>query len=660
MEEGKIVMKKTFTDNLPKWQNGRYKGKINWKISINYEVNFIYDNIKGKVKIIDYYNKNNRYYLDIKYKNKVYPIERGQFIRCGLGGVLNIYDYKYKVGDIITNINSGKLKILEQIKIKDRKEQNHKGYRYQCLNCGNKDVITEGHLKEHKGCNVCCPNPQKVLIRYNDMWTTNPELAKLLADPNDGYKYTQSSNKRVNWKCPECDNIIKNKIISMINSNGLSCPKCSDKISYPEKFVFNILQQLLNNDFTYQLSKTTFKWCNNYKYDFYFKINNEKYVLETHGIQHYEESPRGRNLEEEQENDKLKKELAITNGIKEDNYIVIDCRYSILEWIKEHILKSKLNELFNLNNINWLECNKYACSSLVKKVCEIKKNNSNITTTNIGNIFKLDRNTIREYLKQGTKIGWCKYNSKNESNKNLQKNTLLNQKKIICLNNKKIFNSILNAEKYYKINGISANCKNKRNYAGVDADTGNYLQWQYYDEYLIKPKNLLSNKEINKLKYKFRHNTKPVICLNNKKVYKSIKDACNSTGTNTRNICSCCRERRICAGTDPITKEKLQWQYYEDYLINPKKLATNNKKHKHYSYEHSNKIICLNTNEVFYSISDASRKYNIDRAGIAKCCTGKRKSAGKDPSTNKSLRWIYYKDYLKLNNKEVNNGDDNK
>ena len=50
----------------------------------------------------------------------------------------------------------------------------------------------------------------------------------------------------------------------------------------------NVLNYL-NIDFKTQVSKNTFNWCKNYRYDFYFELNNEKYIIETHGGQHYEE-----------------------------------------------------------------------------------------------------------------------------------------------------------------------------------------------------------------------------------------------------------------------------------------------------------------------------------------------------------------------------------
>lgn len=473
-------MNKVFLDNLPrKYGIGINKDKmvIDWKLSIGSKIKFVYDGIEGEIKIIDYYKKKGKNYLMIKYKNNVDYIDISSFRLCRIGRILGKinYKYKYKVGDIITNVNSGKLQILEQIKILKKKKK-IKGYKYRCLICNNEDIISEDHLKYKQGCTVC--SNFKIKIGYNDMWTANPDLAKLLLNPEDGYKYTKGSRKSVDWKCHVCGNIIKNKRINMINQYGLSCPKCGDGISYSEKIMYNVLQQL-NIDFTYQLSKANFDWCDNYRYDFYFKINNEEYIIEINGKGHYEEGfgkCGGRSLREEQENDRNKKELAIKNNIKEKNYIVIDCSYSTLEWIKDHILNSKLNELFDLSKINWLECHKYACSSLVKKACELW-NEGMYSTKEIGEIMKLCRDTIVKYLKQGVKLSWCDYNPKNHF------------RKVICLNNNKIFNSMKEATDYYGITShILGCCQGKRTYCGKDPITGEKLHWMYYEDYIKENK----------------------------------------------------------------------------------------------------------------------------------------------------------------------------
>lgn len=47
------------------------------------------------------------------------------------------------------------------------------------------------------------------------------------------------------------------------------------------------------------------------------------------------------------------------------------------------------------------------------------------------------------------------------------------------------------------------------------------------------------------------------------------------------------------------------------------------------------KVVCINTNEIFNSISEAGKKYNIEVSNITACCKGRRKTAGK-------MKWEYY------------------
>lgn len=58
----------------------------------------------------------------------------------------------------------------------------------------------------------------------------------------------------------------------------------------------------------------------------------------------------------------------------------------------------------------------------------------------------------------------------------------------------------------------------------------------------------------------------------------------------------------------------------------------------------SQKVICLTTNEIFNSQSEAARFYKIPQGNISKCIQGERKSAGKHPITKKKLIWAIYKE----------------
>jgi hypothetical protein len=277
------------------------------------------------------------------------------------------------------------------------------------------------------------------------------------------------------------------RIIDFIKK-GFSCPKCSDKIPYAEKFIFNVLEQL-NIIFKTQLSRTTFNWCNDYRYDFYLRDLN--CIIETHGLQHYEESfkrisKKAKCLEEIQDNDKIKEQLAKQNNI--NNYIVIDCRKSEMEWIKNNIMQSNLSlpQLLNFkeSDIDWIKCHEFACNSFVKTTCDLW--NNEVKIAEIAEILKVHRNTIRRYLKQGTGLKWCYYDSNENTKNNLISMHERKCKQVICLTTGKIFNSIKEAGKEYNIKqcGIGACCSNNQKYAGKHPETGENLRWMYYEDYI--------------------------------------------------------------------------------------------------------------------------------------------------------------------------------
>ena len=70
-------------------------------------------------------------------------------------------------------------------------------------------------------------------------------------------------------------------------------------------------------------------------------------------------------------------------------------------------------------------------------------------------------------------------------------------------------------------------------------------------------------------------NTKMIICLNNNKIFQSVKDAAIWSGLkNGSGISNCCmgKEGYITAGCIPNTKERCRWAYYEDFLTDKKKI----------------------------------------------------------------------------------------
>lgn len=475
-------MRKVFLDELPKWKKGqRCRGKINWKASIGYKIKFIYDDIEGKIEILDVTNN----YIKAKYKDNIQNIYVGSFVNCNIGVLIGkiLKKYKYNINDIIETC-TGSIKILNQtIKINNRGEK-RKSYKYKCLNCGNEDFITEDHLwRRNGGCNTCCPSPRKVLKGYNDIATTSPWIIEWLFDKNDAYKYTQSSNKSILFKCKECGHI-KEMTLNHFISNGFGCLICGDGVSYAEKYMISLLKQL-QIDFICQYNP---EWIKPKRYDFFIPEYNM--IIETHGDQHYNEVSGGKwgKLNDIKEKDKFKKQMAIKNNIY--NYIIIDCRDSDLNFIKNNILNSKLNKMLNLSNINWEKCNRDACSNLIKLASELWKYKTK-DTREISNYLDVALGTVIDYLKKAKILGWCDYDKKiTREMITKPKISGLNHyraKKTICLNTSIIFNTLSEAAVWCNIKGgeqIGQCCNNKKKSAGKHPITGEKLRWMYYDDYL--------------------------------------------------------------------------------------------------------------------------------------------------------------------------------
>jgi len=460
-------MKKVFLDNLPiKKGKGRY---IDWKNSVGYKVDFVYEDIKGELKIIDY----NGMYLTIEKNNNFFKIKTDNFSRCKLGNVLGVKtsEYKYKIGDIVENKN---IQILELIKIKKNNNYPVKGYKYRCLIDGNIQDITESNLSQGGGCPIC--DNKKVLKGVNDISTTHSHLVKYFVDIEDTYNNTYGSKQKVSMRCPDCG-CIKPVMIYLLNSNGFSCPECGDGISYPEKFMYSVLKQL-NLEFETQYNP---EWIKPKRYDFYFKINNKEYIIETDGYFHSNNNHM---------NDKSKEETKVIDDYKDEkalehdiSVIRINSEKSVLEFLKNNILQSQINDLFDLSKVDWLKCHEYACSNLVKTACDLWEKESK-SVMEICSILKLSNFAINKYLNQGTILGWCNYNGKNIMRTNGKTRGKQSGKKIICITNGKIFDSAREANRILGIDyhGISDCCRGKTKSAGKINNIK--LVWMFYEDYL--------------------------------------------------------------------------------------------------------------------------------------------------------------------------------
>lgn len=127
-----------------------------------------------------------------------------------------------------------------------------------------------------------------------------------------------------------------------------------------------------------------------------------------------------------------------------------------------------------------------------------------------------------------------------------------------------------------------------------------------------------------------------VVLLNTRQVFDNAREAKQKLKLkNNTPIIRVCRGIQKSAGK--INGEPLIWIFYNDYKnMSDKEIAIK------LNQSNNKPVICINTNEIFYYLSDASRKYNVNPSGITRCCKGKQRTSGIHPFTKKPLKWAYY------------------
>jgi len=257
----------------------------------------------------------------------------------------------------------------------------------------------------HRSNNVNCPycNGKKVLQGFNDMWTTYPELADKLIQPEMGYLVTKSSSKILSWKCDYCESIVNMSCDKANLKFIITCKECSNKTSLGECVMLNILH---NSGIKFEIEKK-FKWSQGRIYDFY--IPNYEIIIEINGGQHYKNgfsSVGGRTHQQEYNNDLFKKELADNNNIL--HYFLIDCSKSDFVFILNNIKNSELSNMLDLNfdTKNYKLTNKV--NIIMKEVIDVW-NKGILDVEEISEKLSLNYQTITKYLKIGYNIGTCDY-----------------------------------------------------------------------------------------------------------------------------------------------------------------------------------------------------------------------------------------------------------
>ena len=185
-------------------------------------------------------------------------------------------DFKYCIGEEKVSNCNDHLIILERYrKIKKVKKRGNytecsfKYYKVKCTKCGFTNEVSESNLYKGEGCPVC---RNKIIIEgINDIATTDPWMVPYMPEGLDLKHIHSGSSMRIKPKCPYCGRIKEKemRIFTIKKQKSIGCI-CGDSISYPNKFMFNILSQL-NIDCEREFSPT---WIYPKRYDFYIPEKN--------------------------------------------------------------------------------------------------------------------------------------------------------------------------------------------------------------------------------------------------------------------------------------------------------------------------------------------------------------------------------------------------
>ncbi len=462
-------------NDIPKTINGRN----DWRACVGKSIHFQYGDITGQLKIIDYNPK--KTLLLVAYKGAVSKIYVAQLIKGQLGNIIGAinHNHAYRPGDIV-HTKSGNIKIIEQLIETDNKGWRQKAYRYQCLQCGHIGKKLEGSIRKHTGCEACTGI---VVTDKNCIAHTSPEIVQYLVNPKDGFLYSRGSVKKVRVRCPDCNNEFMVSVSKLV-SRGLKCQFCGDGVSVPEKYAAELLSQIENQTGKHFSRQVKFDWSAPLIYD--FVCAEDKLIIETHGIQHYNggfHTYGARSLQEEQANDIEKAYLATSHGY---HVLVVDCRYSEYDFLMQAFKTSALlQELYPQVSIDYDKCFARSQKTLVRDVADLY--NEGITRNEIAKKLDIGATTTSRYLRRATDLGWCSYDPHKEMRKSAIQNSPNRKVKVRCNETGEVFETITEAAKWcgISVSSISVFLKQKRrrSSAGKHPKTGQKLTWSIVKQY---------------------------------------------------------------------------------------------------------------------------------------------------------------------------------
>lgn len=345
-------------------------------------------------------------------------------------------EHYYKKGDTING-----LLIIKQIRIQTKKSK-EKGYIVQSIEYPDAPTyeVKEGSLRH--GTGDAYVSGRRV-YEGNSLYS-HEEFRKFIVNPDKAKTVTRNSPDFLDFMCPECGNIKSMRVYHLVN-HGFSCPTCSTGISYPERFMLSYLK-VKGIPFEYQVKLRN----SPRRIDFKIYLKDKEYMIETHGIAHYNKSSDW--YKGTLDSDTFKRQYC-----KENNFTLIelDCRESDFNFIKSNINNNKLlpsidsRESEEIHKL--LSENKRYPTKLI-----IEDNEKGLNMTQISKKYDLTPRIVQGILKKSGVI------------------ITGHRKKVLCIETGIVYNSTQEASKITGVHqsSISLCCNGKRKTAGK-------LRWKY-------------------------------------------------------------------------------------------------------------------------------------------------------------------------------------
>ena len=385
---------------------------------------FVYDEIEGFIEIIDYITDTGRDgRLIIKYADSTKEILPVNLRRCKIGDMIGkqFRKFFYQIGEVVKD-SKRDMTIIDLIR-KKASTHNARFVRYKCNICGYESsaVSEDSFIRELTGCG-CCSG--KVLVPgMNDIATVAPWMVcYFIGGENEAKNYTANSIKKLKFICTYCGRTSTKEttIRNLYRQGGLNCC-CRQKLSYPEKVMWNVLENLKIN-FEHGYSPNWSRGFNgsNYPCEFDFFLPNHNIIIEMDGgIGHGKYVYPGSKLsaEETKNKDMWKDMQAELQGI---SVIRIESNKSTIEYLRQEITRT-LDGIFDLSEVNWAKCHEGSLKSDTKEISEYYEINKPICLTDLAKHFNVTVSVIRRHIKNGTEVGWCTYDASTSNELRKQK-----------------------------------------------------------------------------------------------------------------------------------------------------------------------------------------------------------------------------------------------